>query len=411
MTSDEIKSISMLINEARESAQMQRDLITDDLKDGGYNVPVLEELVRSSSLKPDKELTDEEVNEIFNKIIAEGGANVTTNREFVEYGIKSINDIIDTEKDLDELEKEANGEIKSYTDYICSEEYDKHRMKNIDMWKDMLKRETNFTTRKKLQKAIYITEERYTLGFMFERLNNPETHDDEKKRMAESFFANSKSAYVLEKFGAKCKQFGFSEDLYRYLLDLEQKYLEEKYHVFNNFFLFTALRFIGHCGTEEVNEAKEIIQCMLNLIYNRFYSDEVKDTFLNTIRTFLDNFEDVRDEFDEKNILHPNHPYRIQKEKEREADLRVRLYHEIAKHVEIDDAEKEKLDAMNITELLQYHNSLIEKTEEPTDVAPVDEDTDDESDMSDAEGEDQSNPDVETSEDIDESVEAADDAE
>lgn len=385
MTSDEIKSISMLINEAKESAQMQRDLITDDLKDAGYNVPVLEELVRSSTFEGD--LTDEQVDEICNKIIAEGGADITTNREFVEHGIKSINDIIDTEKDLAELEEEANGEIKSYTDYICSEEYDKHRMKNIEMWKDMLKRETNFTARKKLQKAIYITEERYTLGFMFTRLNNPETHDDEKKRMAEAFFANSKSAYVLEKFGAKCKQFGFSGDLYRYLLDLEQKYLEEKYHVFNNFFLFTALRFIGHCGTEEVNEAKEIIQCMLNLIYNRFYSDEVRDTFLNTIRTFLDNFEDVRDEFDEKNILHPNHPYRIQKEKEREADLRVRLYHEIAKHVEIDDAAKEKLDVMTITELLQYHTSLTEKLEETSDVAPVDEDTVEESDVEEDEDE------------------------
>ena len=59
MTSDEIKSISMLINEAKESAQMQRDLITDDLKDAGYNVPVLEELVRSSTFEGD--LTDEQV--------------------------------------------------------------------------------------------------------------------------------------------------------------------------------------------------------------------------------------------------------------------------------------------------------------------------------------------------------------
>lgn len=375
MNANEIKSISMLINEAKESAKMQRDLITDDLESMGIKVDILEELVKNQS--GDFELTDEAVSEYLEKITtSDADVEEGKEKEFVQYAIDSIKDLIDTDEDLADLEDEADGEIKSYTDYICSEEYDNHRKNNIKIWKTMLEREENPAKARKLRKAIYIAENRYTLEFMFERLDNVETHTKEKSAMVESFFNNSRSNYVLTKFGAKCEQFGFSKDLYKYLLDLEERYLEEKYHVYNNFFLFTAIRFIGHCGTEEINEAKEIVQCMLNLVYNRFYSDDVKGIFLTTIRTFLDQFEDVRDTFNEKNILHPNHPYRIQKEKERDATLRAKLYGEMQTKlgIKLEDV-KEDLDAMGIPELVKYYEE--KKTEkEATEKAGAESDSD-----------------------------------
>ena len=96
---------------------------------------------------------------------------------------------------------------------------------------------------------------------------------------------------------------------------------------------------------------------MLNLVYNRFYSEEVKETFLNTIRSFLDEFMEDSEMFNEKNILHPGHPYRIQKKKEKDAALRARIYEQLTiKGYANVEEEKESLDAMEINELLSYYN-------------------------------------------------------
>lgn len=368
MNQNEIKSIVMLLNEAKESAKMQRELIESDLESYGIDSAALEELVKSQ--EDGFTLTDEKVEEYYETVKLDGADDaieafqVENNtdvlggkRAWLKYAIDSINDMISSEEDLEELEEEANGEIKSYTDYICSEAYDKHRMNNIEMWKSMIERETNPVKISKLKKSIYIVENRYTLAFMFERLHNEKTATKEHQAMLESFFNNARSNYMMEKFAAKCDQFGFSRDLYRYLLDIEERYLEEKYHVFNNFFLFTAMRFIGHCGGEEINMAKEVVQCMLNLVYNRFYSEEVKETFLNTIRTFLDEFMNDSEIFNEKNILHPGHPYRIQKKKEKDAALRQRIYEMMTEkgYANVEE-EKGSLDAMEINELLSYYN-------------------------------------------------------
>lgn len=368
MNPNEIKSIVMLLNEAKESAKMQRELIESDLESYGVNSVILENLIKSQEEGFD--LTDEKVEEYYEAVKLDGADDaikafqvendtdvIGGKRAWLKYAIDSINVMISSEKDLEELEKEANGEIKSYTDYICSEAYDKHRMNNIEMWKSMIERETNPAKISKLEKSIYITENRYTLAFMFERLHNEKTTAKEHQAMLESFFNNARSNYMMEKFAAKCEQFGFSHDLYRYLLDIEEHYLEEKYHVFNNFFLFSAMRFIGHCGSEDINMAKEVVQCMLNLVYNRFYSEEVKETFLNTIRSFLDEFMCDSEIFNEKNILHPGHPYRIQKKKEKDAALRQRIYEMmIEKGYANVKEEKESLDAMEINELLSYYN-------------------------------------------------------
>lgn len=365
MNQNEIKSIVMLLNEAKESAKMQRELIEGDLESYGIDSGALEELVKSQ--EEGFKLTDEKVEEYCEKIKLEGADEIIESfqdesgnsgkRAWIEYGIASVESMISSEEDLEELEDEANGEIKSYTDYICSEAYDKHRMQNIEMWKSMIERETNPAKIAKLKKSIYIVENRYTLAFMFERLHNEKTASKEHQAILDSFFNNARSNYMMEKFADKCEQFGFSHDLYRYLLDIEERYLEEKYHVFNNFFLFSAMRFIGHCGSEEINMAKEVVQCMLNLIYNRFYSEEVKETFLNTIRSFLDEFMDDTEIFNEKNILHPGHPYRIQKKKEKDAALRARIYEQLTiKGYANVEEEKESLDAMEINELLSYYN-------------------------------------------------------
>ena len=228
MNQNEIKSIVMLLNEAKESAKMQRELIESDLESYGIDSAALEELVKSQ--EDGFTLTDEKVEEYYETVKLDGADDAIEafqvenetdvlggKRAWIEYGINSINDMISSEEDLEELEEEANGEIKSYTDYICSEAYDNHRKKNIETWKSMIKRETNPAKIAKLKKSIYIVENRYTLEFMFERLHNEKTSAKEHRALIDSFFNNTRSNYMMERFDEKCKQFGFSQDLYRYL--------------------------------------------------------------------------------------------------------------------------------------------------------------------------------------------------
>lgn len=374
MNGNDIKSMAILIDEAKQTAKMQEDLIMDDLTGYGIDPEKVRNLVVSEELE--SELTDEKVAEIFDTIgfedssinmeffAKEEDSEQDTKRRCVEYAIASINDVITSKENLESLQAEANEEIKSYTDYICSAKFDEHRVKNIETWKSMLERETNPGRMHRLKKAIYILENRYTLEFMFERLHDEKTAKKEHRVLVENFFSNERSNYMMEKFAVKCKQFNFTGNLYRYLLDIEERYLEEKYHVFNNFFLFTAMRFIGHCDESEIDMAKEVIQCMLNLVYNRFYSDEVRDTFLNTIRSFLDEFMDEKEIFEKDNILQPNHPYRIRKKKEKDAKLRAGIYAELTKNNYVDISEQQdELDAMDINELIAFYNERKNEAE------------------------------------------------
>lgn len=412
MTNQEISAVIALINEAKESAIMQRDLITDDLASYGFNPSALEEVVKEKGLTVDnmtdnlpsmievEELvcqvrgTDEDAMEDYNRAIESFKEENTTDeeavRKWLSYGIKSINDMIASETDLKNLEDEANGEIKSYTDYICSEAYDNHRKSNIEMWKSMLEREENPVKARALRKTIYIAENRYTLAFMFERLHDEKTAEKEHKAIIENFFSNNRSDYIMKKFADKCRQFDITPDGYRYLLDIEERFLEEKYHVYNNFFLFTAMRFISHCTESEINEVKEIMQCMLNLVYQRFYSDEVKEIFLNTVRSFLDEFEEDRERFDKDNILHPNHPYRIAKKKEKDAATRAKIYQLLEDENYMTDELKDELEKMEMDELFAFFKEKMDEkdakeSEDDTDEDATetdDEDTEDENEES-----------------------------
>ena len=62
MNQNEIKSIVMLLNEAKESAKMQRELIESDLESYAIDSVALEELVKKSQ-EEGFELTDEKVEE------------------------------------------------------------------------------------------------------------------------------------------------------------------------------------------------------------------------------------------------------------------------------------------------------------------------------------------------------------
>lgn len=277
--------------------------------------------------------------------------------------LEDISEYIHFQTELKELQDEFNKEKNKYLDHLSSPEYEKERLDKIDKLKNSLEQTTNSAKKKKIEHDLRVTEEEYSLAFMFDEFLNPEKRTEVMKRFMDNFFDGKKSAYTLEKFKKKCsgKQLKINPNIYKSALNLEEKFLEEEFHVYNNFFLFSCIQFIAHADSvRQENEIKTVLQAMLKLVNGKFASEEAKDIFLESMRQYLRNYEEFRDVFTEKNILHPSHPHRIAAEKKREAEFREVIFREIEHRGWASGEELEELKTRSIAEI----NSFCKKKEE-----------------------------------------------
>lgn len=271
---------------------------------------------------------------------------------------------LDADRDVADLEKDFKEEVKSVASYISSEEYDKKRVEMIAVKKKELETMEPGSEKRRLEREIYVMENRFTLAFMFERLH---TVKKEKRNLIDTFFNPARSRYVMDRFVEKSSRFGITSNVYAYLFNIEQTFLEEKYHVFNNFFLFAAMRYISHADESQTSEVKEIIHALLHLTTNRFYSEEPKNILLNSIREFLDEFMDpaIIARFDRDNTTHPGHPVRIEMDKRREEEYKKNVLDMITKEERLlTESDKEDLLKLSGKELWEYYLKITSKTEE-----------------------------------------------
>lgn len=289
--------------------------------------------------------------------------------------IMDVGDVISSEVNLHQMEALQKDSIDEYINYLASPEYDQDIEKRIADWKQevirMKEDNANGFKIRELEKSIYAIENRYTLAFMVERIFNDSTSEKEIRSIADSFFNNHTSSYNMQRYAEKCRQAKVDDRLYRSFFDVEYKFLEEKYHVFNNLFLFITVRYIGHLDVnKEFDKFNYIVNAMSKLMYNRFSSDAMRDSLLDTIRKTLDKFESYREKFEKDNILHPNHPAYKEKAAKREAATRNHAYNELAAilypdvNSETDVSGREELKAsinnMSVEEVVSYYNKVRE---------------------------------------------------
>lgn len=368
-----------MLNEAKEMTALQRQIVESDLESKGYDVEKLWSLLNFQLEDPDRLGVFEE------KLKSDVGflcrtyesarikkqpqnpdAPVETEMtpETCEdpEGLASemikifadLKDIRDSEKELKDLENESTAAMRKYVDDMSSPEKEEKRLAELAKNKALLEKTTDIMQRKRLERRIYNEESRYNLAFVFERMNNPKYREKEMKNMVYAFFDTTTSSYVMRKYVSKAKQCGKNPALYRYFHGMEEKYLEEKYHVYNNFFLFSCLRYIAYADAyNDYPRIQAIFNDFGNLIYNRFVNEDVKEQFLNAARNFLDQFEDMREKFEADNILHPKHPYRIQKDQEREAEQRKEICKHLTEIKAIEDV-TEEINAMSLEELIAF---------------------------------------------------------
>ena len=129
----------------------------------------------------------------------------------------------------------------------------------------------------------------------------------------------------MDKFYAKMKMFGFKQDLYTYFLNIEETFLDEKYHPFNNLFLFIYARMIAYSdpyNKKDVMFANAINSGLASLVYHKFESTEQELNFKGIIMGIDDYFIGDREFFEKNNTTYEKHPERIEYEAGKEDALR-----------------------------------------------------------------------------------------
>lgn len=245
----------------------------------------------------------------------------------------------ETTKELAELEGEFGEFKQSNAEYFTSKEFDMERENNLIKFKKRLESMEAFNGNpsdiKKMKRLVRVMEERFSPDYLLDEFTSELVVVGKKSardRLVDNFFNKDQSNYTVRRFKDKCKSLRISSDVLFRMINLEENYLEPEYHVFNNFYIFMLMMYTNHniYDIKDVREIKYPVQNILNLVYNKFYSEEIKETFLNHMRRFLDLFESYHDLFEKSNQLQPTHPHRIQKDAERAAMEKELKYAQLA---------------------------------------------------------------------------------
>lgn len=168
-----------------------------------------------------------------------------------------------------------------------------------------------------------------------------------------------KSLYTYNKFQTRISRYGFSPKLYHYFIDLEEKFLPEEYHPFNNFFLFFYMRYVAFSNTGNKHDSllvRSFTSSISKLVYHNYPTNAGEKEFVNAIQRFLSYFEKYLPLFKSENTEWSKHPARKEYAERHEADKKKQLMLAMDKMgiVGYDQS-------MSSEELMEYTNAQMEK--------------------------------------------------
>lgn len=291
--------------------------------------------------------------------------------------------LLSSKKDIDDIKKESNNMMKDYFNYLSSPMAQEKRANRLKALKEAVEKTDDEDKKKSMMRMITTMEEAQNLSFLFTRFDT--LGDKEIKSIVDSFFDRRRGAIVVDRFKLKIKKFGFDSLLYRYFFNLEENFLDEQYHAFNNLFLFIYMRFVSHAdpyNKKDVMFVQSLTSSLANLVYHKFNSISNEDDFKNIIQKVVDKFMKYHDKFESDNSTHPTHPVRIEIDNKKQQERRKAL---IAKMEELkitgynENASADELQEYLNTELEKMINNQIEaKKEAQVDVIePKDDDSSD----------------------------------
>ena len=342
-----------------------------------------------------KTMTGSEMKEFLSKYLIEDQQLPANNDDEVRNIMTELKtmslQLLSSKKDIDDIKKESNNMMKDYFNYLSSPMAQEKRANRLKALKEAVEKTDDEDKKKSMMRMITTMEEAQNLSFLFTRFDT--LGDKEIKSIVDSFFDRRRGAIVVDRFKLKIKKFGFDSLLYRYFFNLEENFLDEQYHAFNNLFLFIYMRFVSHAdpyNKKDVMFVQSLTSSLANLVYHKFNSISNEDDFKNIIQKVVDKFMKYHDKFESDNSTHPTHPVRIEIDNKKQQERRKAL---IAKMEELkitgydENASADELQEYLNTELEKMINNQIEaKKETQVDVIePTDDDDSSDGDVIDVE--------------------------
>lgn len=346
------KSVKSTMDEARQYIGMMNDTIKtfdetirDSIKQFGFG-DRLRDVLGKMTAEDVKNLSADGVDKIvaFTKskhsdieASRENSDEKTKAMNFTEYCISIFTSLQDTIQKYNDAVKERDGlmeEMKS----IAEKTYDsansaKRRKESIAELQKKCDEETDPVEKERVQKILNTLKKREDFSFLTDRIYK--FGNSEVKNIINTYFDAKRSSLIKKKFDVRFKRLGYTQQIYKMFVNLEEMFLPEEYYPLNGIFFFLVERFISYADTTRKEDnlfCQAILVQIHNLVYHRFSTPEEEAEFIEFIKKTDDNFKPFIDIMKEKNVASPLHPARVAQRQETEAQFRQALCDSIVAH-------------------------------------------------------------------------------
>ena len=263
--------------------------------------------------------------------------------------------IYSAEKEVSVIKKQSTEVLDEYVNYLSSDKVKAARENKLNNLKAVVEEETDEIAKKKIKNMIEAMESANSYDFLLKRFDK--FGKDEIDNILEGYFNPKKGSYIIKKFQSKIKQFGYNPNVMKYFFNIEETFLPEEYHPFNNLFLFIYVRMVSYSDAynkEEKLFVQSLTGALADLFYHKFDSEESEKAFTDMICKVLDKFMDKVEYFKENNTTYAEHPVRKEQIMEHESKVRAALYKKFEllkydwKDVNPDDIDIQKLQDMYV---------------------------------------------------------------
>ena len=310
-------------------------------------------------------MTDEEIQKIYDEYFVGSEESKLLQVEDIRKDLKACkglsNSAYEMKKSFKEVQELYNESVDEDWKRRNSKEYRDATLKRISDWKAEIEKMDpvkDARVIRDMRQKIEFMESTITLDFITERIKHVER---EKTTIMRQFFSEREGSYSLDRCKSKSPKFGFDKDWYKFFFNLEENFLPEEYHVFNNLFLFNVMRFIGYqdpYNQKDRGMVQAIISSLTGLVYHKFADAEMENVIISLIKDYDSYFEDQREKFMNDNTTRPNHPVRLEQSKKADADRRNDLF---AGMVKFGFDIPENATEMSTHDLQEYFNNKMEE--------------------------------------------------
>ena len=329
MVKDDIKFLTEMYEQMKEQVSYMKEYLKSELINYELKFEIADELCK---------FTEEQVNEftpsvlvnIYRKYSTKTSADgeekdydkyIEKIRAVIKDVHKSSSDLEDSIYQCNEIRDQIKDLMDNYTTFLNSDEAKEMKKKQVEELKKKIEEAPSVYEKNRIINNLKVLEESENLEFVFERIEK--LSEKELNNIADTFlFNHTKSAYVVKHYVENMNKIHFNSNIVNSLQDIEINFLDEKYHVFNNLFLFNYIRFAAYSNMSDRGDTllvQSLSLALSKLVFHRL--DELEEArLIDIMKKFIDFFINSEDIdyvalFTEKNIYAPNSEHRIEKER------------------------------------------------------------------------------------------------